>query len=131
MEVGLLRSAGVQPVSDLAVASQDVRFGPGETLFDRGTPRDRLYLVIEGEVEATREAPHVVRRAMAGEIVCGAASFGEPALAWKAVARGPVRALAFRVDDWFDLMEEHFDMVRSALAALSLAQEGLLEKQYG
>jgi CRP-like cAMP-binding protein len=131
MDVPLLRGGGVQPLSDLAVASQEVEFDRGEVVFDRGVPRDRVFVVVEGEVEASREAPDLVRIARAGDIVGGAAAIGEPAVAWQARATRRGRALAFRVDDWFDLMEEHFDMVRSALAALSLRHEELLEELGG
>jgi hypothetical protein len=48
--------------------------------------------------------------------------------AWEARALTPGRALTFRVTDWFDLMEEHFDMVRSTLGALSLQREELVER---
>ena len=128
MDVPLLRGSGVQPLSDLAAASQEVYFERGGTIFDRGVPRDRVFVVVEGEIEASREGPDLVRRVCAGEVVCGAAAFGEPAVAWRARAATQGRALAFRVDDWFDRMEEHFDMVRSALSALSLRREQLLDE---
>jgi CRP-like cAMP-binding protein len=128
MDVPVLRGGGVQPLSDLAVASQEFRFERGETILDRGAPRDRIVLVVEGEIEARRSGSDLVRRAVAGEIVCGAAAFGEAAPFWAALGSKPGRALAFRVDDWFDLMEEHFDMVRSALAAMSSRREELLDQ---
>jgi hypothetical protein len=33
-----------------------------------------------------------------------------------------------RIEDWFDLMEEHFDLIRSALAELALIRESVLEE---
>jgi CRP-like cAMP-binding protein len=128
MEVPILRGAGVQPLSDLAVVSEEVGFQPGDVLFDHRPVPERVVLVVEGEVEAWREAPGLIRRAGAGQIVGGAAAFADSALAWRARATRRGRALAFRVEDWFDLMEEHFDMVRSALAALSLEREGLIDE---
>jgi CRP-like cAMP-binding protein len=128
MDVALLRGGGVQALSDLAGASQEVHFDRGVTIFDSGAPRDRVFIVVEGEIEVSREGPDLVRRAGPGEIVCGAAAFGESAVAWTARGAKRGRALAFRVDDWFDLMEEHFDMVRSALSALSSRREELLDE---
>lgn len=128
MDVPLLRGGGVQPLSELAAVSQEVHFERGGRIFERAVPRDRVFMIVEGEIEASREGPDLVRRAGAGEIVCGAAAFGEPALAWSARATRRGRALAFRVDDWFDLMEEHFEMVRSAVSALSLRHEELLDE---
>jgi hypothetical protein len=60
--------------------------------------------------------------------VCGTAAFGDPLLAWEAVARSAGRALTFRTADWLDVMEENFDMVRTTLGALSLDREELLER---
>jgi CRP-like cAMP-binding protein len=127
-EVPLLRGAGIQTLSDLAVASDVVSFNPGDLLVERGKPSGRVLLLLEGQVETAREAPEVVRQARAGEFVCGAAAFGEPVLAWEARGRTSGRALSFRVADWIDLMEEHFDMVRTTLGALSLEREELLER---
>ncbi len=128
MEVPLLRGGGVQPLSDLAVASREIHFESGDELVERNARRERIFVVIEGQVDACREQPPGLRTARAGEIVGGAAAFGQPALLWNARATRRGRALAFRVDDWFDLMEEHFDLVRAALAALSMQHENLLDK---
>ena len=58
-EAPLLRGAGVQTLSDLAAASDVAAFEPGETLIARGTAGGRVLLLLEGEVEAAREAPDV------------------------------------------------------------------------
>ena len=61
-----------------------------------------------------------------GDIVCGAASFGG-ALDWQAKAEGPTRTLSFPLEAWFELMDEHFDLVRAAMGALALRREALLD----
>jgi len=127
MGTPLLRGAGVQPLSDLALVSEEAHFDPGATLMTRGTPRDRLFMVLEGEVQASCQRPGVVRTAGPGDFVCGAAAFGERAPAWEASATTSTRALAFGVEDWFDLMEEHFELVRSVLAGMALERERLLD----
>jgi CRP-like cAMP-binding protein len=127
-EAPLLRGAGVQILSDLAAASDVIAFDKGETLIERGAAGARAHLLLEGEVEATRQAPDVLWRGGPGDIVCGTAAFGDPILAWEAVARTSGRALTFRIADWLDLMEENFDMVRTTLGALSLDREELLER---
>lgn len=127
-EAPLLRVAGVQSLSALAAASEVIVFNPGSSLFEVGKAGGRVVLLLEGEVEAVREAPRVLWRGGAGDIVCGMAAFGDPILAWEARARTRGRALTFRVADWLDLMEENFDMVRMTLGALSLDREELLER---
>jgi hypothetical protein len=46
---------------------------------------------------------------------------------WQAQATAPTRAISFPIEALFDLMEEHFDLVRSTLAALGARRELLLE----
>jgi CRP-like cAMP-binding protein len=124
----LLHVAGVQTLSVLATASEVVAFDRGDTLFERGKAGERVLLLLEGEVDAVREAPHVVWQGAAGDVVCGVAAFGDPIRAWEAHAWTRGRALTFRAADWLDLMEENFDMVRMTLGALSLDREELLER---
>ena len=122
-----LRGAGVQPLSDLAMACDEVTFAPGEHLFERGVPASRVFVLVDGSVEASRESPHVVWRGGCGQIVCGAASFGEHGADWEARAVARTRALVFGIDDWFDVMEENFEMVRATLAGLAIEHERLVE----
>jgi CRP-like cAMP-binding protein len=124
----LLRGAGVQILGDLAGQSEVESFAPGDTLIERGRPPARVLLLLDGEVVATREAPAVSWRGGPGQVVCGTAAFGDSIAAWEARARSPGRALTFRVEDWMDLMEEHFEMVRATLGTLSLEREELLER---
>jgi CRP-like cAMP-binding protein len=122
-----LRLAGVQTLSDLALASEEVAFAPNDVVFEPSAKRERVFLVVEGRVAASRGPSDIVWTFHPGQIVCGAAAFGGAPATWSARAMSPVRALAFRVEDWFDLMEEHFDLVRSALAGLVLERERLLD----
>jgi CRP-like cAMP-binding protein len=127
MDVPLLRGAGVQTLSDLANASEELTFAAGESLFERGATTGVVYVILRGEVQASRTDPEVTWRGGPADIVCGTAAFTESVGAWQARAVTPARALVFRVDDWFDLLEEHFEMVRSTLAALSIRRETLLD----
>jgi CRP-like cAMP-binding protein len=124
----LLRSAGVQTLSDLAAVSKVVPLTRGQVLMERGKPTDRVYLLLEGEVRAVRESPEVHWRGGAGDIVCGTAAFTDAATDWQARSTAPGHALVFRVADWLDLMEEHFDMVLASLGALALDEEALVGK---
>jgi CRP-like cAMP-binding protein len=131
MDALALRAAGVQTLSDLALVCEETTFAPGDPLFDRGAKSDRVFLVVEGIVTASRAPSAVAWTFGPGQIVCGAAAFlaafGEEPVRWAARASSPLRTLAFRTEDWFDLMEEHFDLVRSALAGLALERERLAE----
>jgi CRP-like cAMP-binding protein len=122
-----LRLAGVQTLADLALACEEATFARGDVLSAPGVKKERLFLVVEGRVAASRMPSSAVWTFGQGQIVCGAAAFGEASAPWSAHASTDARALAFRIEDWFDLMEEHFDLVRSALAGLALERERLLD----
>jgi CRP-like cAMP-binding protein len=127
VDVRMLGAAGVQSLVDLAAATQEGTFEAGAAVLRRGVARTELVVVVEGEVLATRHEPEVVRHYGPGDVVLGVASFGPTASAWEARAVSPTRVLSFPVEVWFDLMAEHFDLVRSTLAALSLRRDTLIE----
>ncbi|MGH7296269.1 MAG: Crp/Fnr family transcriptional regulator [Polyangiaceae bacterium] len=127
LDVRLLRSAGVQALADLAAVSEQVSFAPGDAILERGGPRERIIRIVDGEVFAQREAPTVERRYGPGDLVCGAAILGRVAEPWHARAVGAARGISLPLEALFDLMEEHFDLVRSTFAALGARRELLLE----
>jgi CRP-like cAMP-binding protein len=126
-DVPLVRGGGIQVLVELADSVEEVSFEPGDPIFERGQTPAQGFFVLEGEVEGDRLDPEIKVRFGPGSLVGGVASLGEPILAWQARAVTRVRALAMRLEDWFDLMEEHFDLIRSALSELTLIREALLE----
>jgi CRP-like cAMP-binding protein len=128
VDLPLLSRAGVQTLVDLAIEAEEVRYEPGHVVLERGAPRDRGVLVLEGIVSATRDAPDLSRRFGPGSMVCGAAAFGPTSTAWRAVAITEVRALSITAESWFDLLEEHFDIAKSVLAGRALERERLLDQ---
>jgi len=131
MDAPVLRGAGVQPLSDLAVVSEEVVTDVGQPIFGRGTAGDRVFVLIEGDAEGARESPRARWRGAVGDIVCGMGALGERGAAWEARAVTRTRTLAFRLEDWFDLMEENFEMVRSTLAIILTHRERCLEDLAG
>jgi hypothetical protein len=125
--VRMVRGTGVQALADLAALSEELTFEPGEPVFRRGVPRGDFLLVVEGEVLAEREGPRLERRYGPGELVSAIATLAGVADAWPARAVTPVRGISFPIDALFDLMEEHFDLVRSTVAAIGARREELLE----
>jgi CRP-like cAMP-binding protein len=127
LDVRMLRLAGVQALADLAATSQQVSFDVGELVVERGVDRGQLICVVDGEVLAEREGSAMVRRYGPGDMVCAAAILGGVAGDWQARTVAPTRGISFPVEALFDLMEEHFDLVRSTMAALGARRELLLE----
>jgi hypothetical protein len=128
LDVQVLRFAGVQALADLAAVSEEVSFAAGEIVVERGVEHERMIRIVEGEALAEREGPPVVRHQGPGDLVCGTAILGRAAGAWQARAVTPTRGISFPIEALFDLMEEHFDLVRSILAALGARREQLLER---
>jgi CRP-like cAMP-binding protein len=126
VEIPLLRGAGVQTLTDLAANAEEHRFETGELVLERGKPRDRQLLVVAGEVVGARGQPERVRRYGRGDIVLGTAAFGPASQAWEARTAAPTRVLSFAERDWLELMEQHFDIARSAFAWVGSERERLL-----
>jgi CRP-like cAMP-binding protein len=126
LDVRMLRSAGVQALADLAAVSQQVSFAAGELIVERGVEHANLICIVDGEVLAERESPAVERNYGPGDLVCGAAILGRVAEAWHARAITTTRGISFPIEALFDLMEEHFDLVRSTFVALGARRELLI-----
>ena len=126
LDVRLLRFAGVQALADLAALSQQVSFAEDDVILDH-TEGEHLIRIVDGEVLAQREDPAVERHYGSGDLICGAAILGRVANGWRARAITPVRGISFPVEGLFDLMEEHFDLVRSTLTALATRRALLIE----
>jgi CRP-like cAMP-binding protein len=127
LDVRMLRLGGVQALADLAAVSEQLSFAAGEVILEQGVPHHHLILVVDGEVLAEREGPSVTRRFVSGDLVCGTAILGHVAEAWQARCVTPVRGISIPIEALFDLMEEHFDLVRSTLSALGARRQQLLE----
>jgi len=127
VDVRVLRAAGVQALADLAAASQQVSFATGDVILEPGVEPEHLIRIVDGEVTAERDGPTMLRRYGPRDLVCGPAVLGRVAEAWRARATAPTRGISFPTEALFDLMEEHFDLVRSTLAALGERRELLLE----
>jgi len=126
VDVRMFGGAGVQSIVDLAAATREVSFAAGDMILRRGEPRPELIVVVAGEVEARRNAPDVVRHYGPGDLVLGPAAYTPMGGSWEARAIVPTRVLSFPREFWFDMMAEHFDLVRSTLAALAARRDTLL-----
>jgi CRP-like cAMP-binding protein len=125
---GMFRSAGVQVLTDLVGLQEERSFAAGEALWTRKAAPREAFVVVEGEVVAERMDRPLAVRFGPGSVVAGVAALGDPAKEWEARALSPTRALSLGHEDWLDLMEDHFDLARSALGQLALARERILEQ---
>jgi CRP-like cAMP-binding protein len=122
-----VRGAWAQPISDLAQLCTEISRREGASLLDPASARGRILVIVEGRVHAWKGEPRVTWRGGPGEIVAGTAAFADRAAEWTAVAATNVRLLTLALDDWFDILEENFELVRGLLAGLAVKHDGLRE----
>lgn len=113
------RRANVQALVRLAVLARELHPEAGSTVFQRGEAKGLFFLVAEGVVEAVHEAPALVARFGRGDLVCGYGALGNADNQYVATARSPAVVLSFSEEDFFDVMEEHFELTRSVLAGIA------------
>ncbi|HVY47845.1 MAG TPA: cyclic nucleotide-binding domain-containing protein [Minicystis sp.] len=116
--VGTVTSAASGLASQLARVMRDARFEEGETMFAAGAPVSEVFFLARGEAEM--RAPGLAPWRFAAPAVLGAidALHGRPHQR-DAVATTTVHALALRHEDWFDALEEHFDVARENLERIA------------
>jgi CRP-like cAMP-binding protein len=126
-DVPIFSRASIQTLATLAELSTVLHAAKGEVLFERGAMKDKLVVVASGEVEASRSAPELVARFGRGGLVCGPGAFGDGA-AYEVRATASTRALSVSLEDFVDVMEEHFGLTRSAMMAMAEEREMLLDR---
>lgn len=119
------RGANMQALVRIAGLSREHRLDEGETLFRPGEAAGKLFIVARGIIEATREQPRLVARFGRGDLVSGYGAFGPAEYDHTATALSPAIALSFGEEALFDVMEEHFELGRSVLAAIAMEFERL------
>jgi CRP-like cAMP-binding protein len=123
--VRCLQRAGVQTLATLAAHAEPVYIGPGDAPVSVRIENRAMFMIAHGEMEVTYDTSKVKERFGAGEMVGGATAFVEGA-AFAASATRPTLLLKVLAEDWFDVMEEHFDLTRSIVSALVLEREELM-----
>jgi CRP-like cAMP-binding protein len=125
MRTTLLRGAGTQPICDLATVCTERTLAAGERLFAYDGPGDSIFVVARGSIAASKSRPFASWVGGAGESVCGTVAFAGMTSGWEAHALTRARVLTFAVDDWLDVLEENFEMVRATLVSLATEHESL------
>jgi len=126
--VPIFAHAGVQALASLAELATEIQVAKDQVLAPRGDPNRPMVVVVSGEISAAREAPVNSGRFGRGALVCGAMAVGDTS---DYEFRAPVktRALAISRDDYLDVMEEQFGLVRSTLYALVEEQDQLARRR--
>lgn len=115
--VGGLRS---QVLVGLAERLEERTVEVGAPVLPEGRRAESFWLIASGEIRATRKAPlypagasHVFQ---AGDGLVMFAAFADVEGQYAFAAEKPARLLGLRKDDFFDLLEDHGDVARVAMA---------------
>jgi CRP-like cAMP-binding protein len=117
-EVPIFARASIQTLTILAEFAAELSVATGDVVPSREGTESRLIIVASGEVAVSLDPHGPESRFGRGSLVCGSAALN-PASRYEARATIPTRAIALSLEDYFDVMVEHFGLARAALMALS------------
>ncbi len=113
------RRSALQATTTLANLAEEVRLDLGDALFRKGQLQRYLYVVASGTVRTIHGATGIRQTTNAGFVINPAATFANALDDYEIVATRPSVVLKLSIDDVFDVMEEHFEFVRSTMMMLS------------
>jgi CRP-like cAMP-binding protein len=125
-EVPALRSSSIQALTSMAGLIEERGLKPGEVLFKQGDPAAAIYIVVRGLLELERIDPLIMATFGERTLVGGFASLGSSDHPYTARARDASTVLALDKEDLFDLLELHFELVRSIFAGVAAEREQVL-----
>lgn len=119
--------ASTQALAALAQLGSTTFAGKDEVMFAEGETKGSLVIIASGEVSMQWQGSPDAPRFGASSVLGGNASLSDMALA-EVRALSPARAIVLPREDFFDVMEEHFDLVQSTIAALTEERQALLDR---
>ena len=119
------RRASVQTAVDLVPHARIRELDDSEVLFTRDSMKSGIFVVANGSIGVERGGTTLATFGPATVVFGLACLAPEP---WPATARvtgGPARVLELDLEDVYDAMEEHFDLVKATISDLSRERESL------
>lgn len=96
----------------LVSAIRDVYFPAGTVVYRQGEPSEHLYFVVDGTVELRREGESPWTMGQRSAFGALDAALDQPH-ARTAVAIEDVHVMVLRVEDWLDVLEDHFELAQA------------------
>jgi CRP-like cAMP-binding protein len=112
------RATRIQALTSLAEIADEVRLAQGEVLIQEKQPQSSIHFLAHGLVRIASEAPPVSAVFGARSVVAGYAAFAAVS-GYTAVAERPSVLLRIDREDFFDVVEDHFEVARSLLGYLA------------
>ena len=101
----------------MAAIAEEVEFHIGQSLFGEGDRPDACYLILAGQVDLQRGGQTALSVGPGEDIGVWALFDGEPHL-YAAQAAANTHALRLAQDDFYDLLADHTDIIRSLFRTL-------------
>ncbi len=102
----------------LVAAAKDLHFAAGETIYRSGDPAETGYFVVSGAVELAKPGFQSMTFGEAGIVGMLDAFLARPR-SRAAVALRATRLLEIAASEWFDVMEDSFDMAMFAIDSIA------------
>ena len=120
------RKASIQALVSLAPAADELRLAADQVLFELGETQHVFYVVVAGDIELER--PGLGRACFrAASLLGGGAAFAGSLLRQRARAVTASVVLRLREEDFYDVMEDHFELARSVLSYIAGEHERRLD----
>ncbi|MEZ4222893.1 MAG: cyclic nucleotide-binding domain-containing protein [Polyangiaceae bacterium] len=120
--------AGIQALASLAQIARLIPASPGQLLLEAGAAPTGLYLVGAGVVVAERHEPELSARFGPGSLAMGLSFLGEAAADVTLRSECDSLVLSIREDDFFDVAEDHFDLMRAVFSYMAGERAGLMRE---
>jgi CRP-like cAMP-binding protein len=127
--VPALSRAPVQALASLGRAARPHRFAAGAQVLRQFEWTKQLYVLVEGSVRL--RAPGLDARVSPARVLGDLAMLGTGPCPYEFVAETDVVVLMLSRDTVYDIVEDHFGLVRSLFARISEQRERLLERAHG
>jgi CRP-like cAMP-binding protein len=126
-DVDIFLDTETENLAKIASLAREVSFDEGVTIFEEGGSGDALYIVVEGAVSMRKGAQEILL-VKDKEPFGWAGLLGERSRPLTAVALRHTTTLKIEREDLFDLLADHFDIVRGILKRLTRMLTQQLER---
>ncbi|HWP24485.1 MAG TPA: cyclic nucleotide-binding domain-containing protein [Candidatus Binatia bacterium] len=113
----IFEHASIEELGRVAAVAEEVRFGPGETIYREGYPVDAVHMILEGGVGVFKDE-QLVREIGEGHPIGVLAALEMNSALRTVKALQPVRALKITVQDFQDALSSDFELVKAVFRVL-------------
>ena len=124
--VELLRSLTPDQLARIALIAQEVKYPPQEALLQPSQPLEALYVILDGEVEISRNG-QTLHVASQHEVLGSWALFDDSPVPYTAKTLEDTALLQISRDDFYDLLSDNMELAASIFSTLVQRFRKLIE----